>query len=114
LPLFEALDAVEQLLRGKVYLFGDRLTEADVRLFTTIIRFDPVYVQHFKCNVRTIRDGYPEIHRWVRHMYWDIPAVRETVHFDHIKKHYTKSHVQINPHGITPMGPVPDICPKEH
>jgi glutathionyl-hydroquinone reductase len=95
------------------YYFGTRLTEADIRLYTTIARFDPVYVQHFKTNIRDIRSGYPSIHRWLRHLYWDIPAFHATTQFEHIKKHYTKSHSQINPFGITPGGPVPDILPKE-
>lgn len=113
--VFEGLDKVEEHLRsvqqsGKgEYWFGDKLTEVDVRLFPTIIRFDPVYVQHFKCNLRDIRSGYPAIHRWLRHLYWHVPAFRETTNFLHIKKHYTCSHPQINPKGITPVGPVPDI-----
>lgn len=78
------------------YYFGDKITEADVRLFTTIIRFDPVYVQHFKTNLRDIRSGYPAIHRWLRKLYWDVPAFGETTQFEHIKNHYTKSHRQIN------------------
>ena len=61
-PLFQSLDQLEKILQGKDYLVGGRLTEADVRLFVTIVRFDPVYVGHFKCNLRTIRDGYPAIH----------------------------------------------------
>ena len=64
-PLFESLDRLEKILEGKDYLVGDQLTEADIRLFVTIVRFDPVYVGHFKCNIRTIRDGYPAIHRYV-------------------------------------------------
>ena len=72
-----------------------------------------MYVQHFKCNVRDIRSGYPAIHRWVRKLYWDVPAFRETTDFEHIKKHYTKSHKQINQFAITPVGPVPDILPKD-
>ncbi|KAA8636471.1 hypothetical protein SMACR_01776 [Sordaria macrospora] len=117
--LFEGLDKVEKHLRevqakGKgEYWFGERLTEVDVRLFPTIIRFDPVYVQHFKCNLRDIRSGYPAIHRWMRNLYWNVPAFRETTNFLHIKKHYTCSHPQINPKGITPLGPVPDILPLE-
>jgi putative glutathione S-transferase len=84
-----------------------------VRLYTTIARFDPVYVQHFKCNIRDIRSGYPALHKWLRHLYWDIPAFKETTQWEHIKKHYTKSHGQINPLGITPVGPLPDILEKE-
>ena len=67
-PLFESLDRLEKMLTGKDYLIGDRLTEADVRLFVTIVRFDPVYVGHFKCNIRTIRDGYPAIHLYVHYL----------------------------------------------
>ncbi|KAL8915623.1 MAG: hypothetical protein Q9172_006840, partial [Xanthocarpia lactea] len=96
------------------YYFGPSITEADIRLYTTIIRFDPVYVQHFKCNIRDIRSGYPALHRWVRKLYWDEPAFGQTTTvFEHIKKHYTKSHLQINPASITPVGPVPDILPKD-
>ncbi|KAL4919547.1 hypothetical protein BDW62DRAFT_209750 [Aspergillus aurantiobrunneus] len=114
--LFSSLDRIESHLAANsssVFYFGDRVTEADIRLFTTIVRFDPVYVQHFKCNMRDIRSGYPAIHAWLRRLYWDVPAFRETTQFEHIKKHYTKSHSQINPFGITPVGPTPDILPKD-
>ena len=87
--VFKSLDRLEKILDGKRYLIGDRLTEADIRLFTTIIRFDPVYVGHFKCNIRTIRDGYPNIHKWLRQLYWDKEqtAFRDTTKFEHIKVH---------------------------
>ncbi|AEO55498.1 hypothetical protein MYCTH_2299397 [Thermothelomyces thermophilus ATCC 42464] len=115
--LFEALDRVEAHLAKTAsegpYWFGQTLTEVDIRLFVTIVRFDPVYVQHFKCNIRDIRSGYPAIHRWLRHLYWTIPAFRETTNFLHIKNHYTRSHTQINPLSITPVGPVPDILPLD-
>ncbi|KAF7175560.1 hypothetical protein CNMCM7691_009125 [Aspergillus felis] len=114
--LFASLDRIEAHLSkdaNSPYFFGSSITEIDIRLYTTIVRFDPVYVQHFKCNIRDIRSGYPAIHRWVRRLYWDIPAFRETTNFEHIKKHYTKSHKQINQFAITPVGPVPDILPKE-
>ena len=91
-------------------LLGNQLTEADIRLYTTIIRFDPVYVQHFKCNIGTIRTHYPYIHNWLRLLYWKIPGFQETTNFEH---HYTKSHIKINPYGITPLGPVPNILPLE-
>jgi len=111
--LFKSLDRVEEHLSSSPgpYYWGDKITETDVRLYTTIIRFDPVYVQHFKCNIRDIRSGYPALHKWVRKLYWDVPAFKDTTQFEHIKKHYTKSHKQINPFSITPVGPVPDILP---
>ncbi|KAL1971293.1 hypothetical protein VTN77DRAFT_245 [Rasamsonia byssochlamydoides] len=117
--LFAALDRIEAHLAARqandnqLYYFGSSITEADIRLYTTIVRFDVVYVQHFKTNLRDIRSGYPAIHRWLRHLYWDIPAFHDTTQFEHIKKHYTKSHKQINPFSITPVGPVPDILPKD-
>lgn len=113
--LFEALDRAEKHLSSNPgpYWFGDVLTEVDIRLFVTIIRFDPVYVQHFKCNIRDIRSGYPAIHKWMRELYWNNPAFKETTQFEHIKWHYTRSHTQINPMSITPVGPLPHILPLE-
>jgi glutathionyl-hydroquinone reductase len=114
--LFKSLDRIENALvtSSTPYLLSSpTITEADVRLYTTIARFDPVYVQHFKCNIRDIRSGYPALHKWLRHLYWDVPAFKETTQWEHIKKHYTKSHGQINPFGITPVGPLPDILGKE-
>ncbi|GAB1318731.1 S-glutathionyl-(chloro)hydroquinone reductase [Madurella fahalii] len=115
--LFEALDKAEvhlaKMAHQGPYWFGDEMTEVDIRLFVTIIRFDPVYVQHFKCNIRDIRSGYPALHKWMRYLYWTVPAFRDTTNFLHIKNHYTKSHTQINPLSISPLGPVPDILPLE-
>ena len=73
----------------------------------------PVYVQHFKCNIRDIRSGYPHLHKWMRTLYWTVPAFKDTTQFEHIKWHYTRSHTQINPLSITPVGPLPDILPLD-
>lgn len=115
--LFTSLDKAEAHLKDQAakkagpYYFGEKITEADVRLYTTIIRFDVVYVQHFKCNIRDIRSGYPYLHAWVRNLYWKHPESfgKATTDFVHIKSHYTKSHKQINQFSITPVGPLPDI-----
>ncbi|KAF2396656.1 hypothetical protein EJ06DRAFT_533915 [Trichodelitschia bisporula] len=113
--LFGALDRVEEHLTTSPgpYYFGDKITEADVRLFTTIVRFDPVYVQHFKCNIKDIRSGFPAINAWLRKLYWEVPAFKDTTQFEHIKNHYTKSHGQINKFAITPVGPIPNILPQD-
>lgn len=106
-PLFETLDWIEKKLSNSRYLIGDKLTEADWRLFTTLIRFDPVYVGHFKCNKRRIVD-YPNLWNYVKQLY-QIPQVAETVNFKHIKGHYYQSHKTINPTGIVPIGPEIDF-----
>ncbi len=106
-PLFDTLDWLEQRLSNQRYLTGEQITEADWRLFTTLIRFDPVYVGHFKCNIRRIVD-YPHLWRYVRELY-QTPGVTDTVNFPHIKKHYYQSHKTINPTGIVPMGPAIDF-----
>ncbi|MBA5959658.1 glutathione S-transferase family protein [Pseudomonas lactis] len=102
--VFAELDHLEQHLGSHRYLAGEYLTEADVRLFTTLIRFDAVYYSHFKCNLRRIAD-YSNLSNWLREMYqW--PGVAETVDFEHIKGHYYASHRTINPTGIVPKGPL--------
>ncbi|AOF88977.1 glutathione S-transferase family protein [Sinorhizobium sp. RAC02] len=105
--LFEMLDSLEERLSTKRYLTGDRLTEADWRLFTTLVRFDPVYVGHFKCNIRHIAD-YPNLSGYLRELY-QVPGVAETVNMRHIKEHYYRSHTTINPTGIVPVGPALDL-----
>jgi len=101
--LFTMLDELESRLEGRSWLFGETLTEADIRLFTTLIRFDPVYVGHFKCNIRRIAD-YPNLSRFVKALYHR-PGVAGTVNLTHIKRHYYESHTTINPTGIVPVGP---------
>jgi len=102
--VFAELDHLEQHLGEHRYLAGEYLTEADVRLFTTAIRFDAVYYSHFKCNLRRIAD-YPNLSNWLRELYqW--PGIAETVDFAHIKGHYYASHRTINPTGIVPKGPL--------
>ncbi|WP_017166371.1 glutathione S-transferase family protein [Xanthomonas phaseoli] len=107
LPLFESLDWLEVRLSTQRYLCGDRLTEADWRLFTTLVRFDAVYVGHFKCNLRRIAD-YPQLSGFLRELY-QMPGIADTVNFQHIKGHYYQSHDTINPTGIVPMGPRLDL-----
>jgi putative glutathione S-transferase len=105
--VFAALDKLEGRLSTRRYLTGDRFTEADIRLFTTLIRFDPVYHTHFKCNLRRLVD-YPALWAYTRRLYQH-PGVRETVNFDHVKGHYFQSHLWINPTGIVPKGPLVDF-----
>ncbi|GAB5510589.1 MAG: glutathione S-transferase family protein [Hyphomicrobiales bacterium] len=105
--LFEALDELEERLGKSRYLVGDTITEADWRLFTTLVRFDPVYVSHFKCNIRRISD-YPNLQGFLRELYqWQ--GVADTVSMDHIKRHYYMSHETVNPTRIVPAGPVMDL-----
>ena len=101
--LFDALDRLEQRLAANRYLTGDTITEADWRLFTTLVRFDPVYVGHFKCNIRALRE-YPNLWGYVRDLYQQ-PGIAATVDIDYIKAHYYESHTAINPTGIVPKGP---------
>ncbi|UVL31326.1 glutathione S-transferase family protein [Pseudomonas donghuensis] len=106
--VFAELDHLERLLATQRYLAGEYLTEADWRLFTTLIRFDAVYHGHFKCNLRRIAD-YPNLSNWLRELYqW--PGIAETVNFEHIQKHYYMSHKTINPNGIVPKGPLQDFA----
>ena len=105
--LFCALDRVEERLSKQRYLVGSKITEADWRLFTTLIRFDAVYHGHFKCNKKQIAD-YPNIYGYMKELY-QVPGVAETVNFDHIKRHYYYSHTMINPTQVIPVGPEQDL-----
>lgn len=105
--LFAALDTLEKRLSSQRYLIGNVLTEADWRLFTTLVRFDPVYVGHFKCNLKRIAD-YPHLSAYVRDLY-QVHGVAATVNFEHIKRHYYFSHTMINPTQVVPMGPIMDL-----
>jgi putative glutathione S-transferase len=102
-PLFETLDWLDSHLAKHRYLTGGQITEADWRLFTTLVRFDPVYVGHFKCNLQRIAD-YSNLFGYVRDLYQQ-PGIRSTVDMEHIKQHYYGSHETINPTQIVPLGP---------
>jgi putative glutathione S-transferase len=105
--VFETLDWLDERLALQPYLVGDTLTEADIRLFTTLVRFDPVYHGHFKCNLRAIAD-YPALWDYTRALYQH-PDIRPTVSFTHIKGHYYGSHPWLNPSGVVPAGPALDF-----
>jgi len=108
-PLFETLNWLEALLTERTFLAGDRFTEADIRLFTTLIRFDSVYQYHFKCNLRRLTD-YSQLWDFTRSLY-QFPPIGETVDFGHIKRHYFESHPHVNPTRIVPLGPILDFSP---
>ncbi len=105
-PLFDRLDWLETRLSSSRYLVGDAVTEADIRLFTTLVRFDTVYYSHFKCNLRRIVD-YPNLWGYARDLFQQ-PGFGETVNVDHIKRHYYMTHEQLNPSRIVPLGPIVD------
>lgn len=105
--VFIAVDAMEERLAYQRYLFGDRPLETDWRFFVTLVRFDPVYYVHFKCNLRRIVD-YPNLCGYLRDLY-QLDGIAETVNFDHIKRHYYMTHGDINPTGIVPIGPLMDL-----
>lgn len=125
IPVFAALNKLEKIVKdhGGPFALGSELTEVDIRLFPTLIRFDTVYVQHFKCNLGTIRHDYPVLNNYMKGLYWGENEVvlgdgsrqkitafgPDTVDFKHIKENYTKSHYDVNPKAITPRGPWPDI-----
>ena len=105
--LFDALDQWEEVLKKQRYLCGDQLTEADICMFTTLLRFDAVYYVHFKCNIRHIWD-YPNLWNYLKDIYQH-PGVKETCNLEHIKRHYYMSHPHVNPSGIVPKGPYFDL-----
>lgn len=105
--LFGELAGLDRLLAKQRYLVGNQITEADWRLFTTLVRFDAVYYSHFKCNLRRIID-YHHLHNYLKELY-QYPGIAETVNFEHIKQHYYKSHLHINPTAIIPKGPLLDL-----
>ena len=107
MPLFETLDMLDHRLAGQRYLIGDAMTEADIRLVTTLLRFDIVYVGHFKCNIRRIAD-YPALSAYLADLF-ALDAVASTFRPDHIKSHYYRSHPWINPTGIVPVGPATEL-----
>ncbi|KAF1848646.1 uncharacterized protein K460DRAFT_276582 [Cucurbitaria berberidis CBS 394.84] len=110
-PLFAALNKLETLVHanGGPYILGETLTELDLLAYPTIVRFDTVYVQHFKTNLGTIRHDYPVLNNWLKNLYWNVEGFKESTDFQHIKENYTKSHGDINPLSITPLGPYPDV-----
>ncbi|CAO2653956.1 Nn.00g106890.m01.CDS01 [Neocucurbitaria sp. VM-36] len=110
-PLFAALNKLEALVHsnGGPYILGEQLTELDLLAYPTIVRFDTVYVQHFKTNLGTIRHDYPVLNNWLRNLYWNVEGFKESTDFVHIKENYTKSHGDINPLAITPLGPYPHV-----
>jgi len=105
--VFQALGELEQRLSKNRYLFGNRIVEADWRLFCTLVRFDAVYHGHFKCNLRRIID-YPNLQAYLMDLYQQ-PGIADTVNFDHIKRHYYITHGEINPTRIVPIGPLLDL-----
>ena len=110
--MFATLDDLDQRLATRRYLFGDAVTEADVRLWVTLARFDAVYVTHFKANLRRLAD-YPNLWPYARDLY-SIPAFGQTTNFDHIKNHYYRTHPQLNPLRIVPAGPILDWTAPHH
>src|SRR5690606_27563727 len=108
IALFDALDRLDERLATRRYLTGSRITEADWRLFTTLVRFDPVYHYHFKCNRRRIAD-YPNLSGYVRDLY-QVPGIAETGNIPAIKAHYYGSHQTINPRRLVPIAPATDYA----
>lgn len=116
--VFKALNRLEEMLSntGGPYVLGSKLTELDLRLYPTLIRFDAAYVQIFKCNLGSIRHDYPLLNEWLKNLYWNVPGFKETTNFKHIKEGYVRNFAGKDPKGIIPMGPIPDVesdCEKD-
>ena len=111
--VFSALEKLEEVLKSHSgpYILDQYITELDLKVYATLIRFDTIYVQHFKLNVGTIRHNFPYLHRYVKHLYWKMPGIKQTTDFTHIKENYSNCHADINPKRITPIGPLPDVEP---
>ncbi|KAK3178381.1 hypothetical protein OEA41_000516 [Lepraria neglecta] len=112
--VFETLDRLEKMLADHRHLYllaTPNPTEVDTKLYTTLVRFDVIYQQHFKLMTRSIRHGYPLLYRWLKNFYWNLEGVKETTNFKHIKENYSNSHLDINPKSITPLGPEPEVEP---
>lgn len=111
LPLFAALNKLEALLakNSGPYILGAQLTSLDLLAYPTLVRFDAVYVQHFKTNLGIIRHDYPVLNNYLKNLYWNVEGFRQSTDFKHIKENYTKSHGEVNPLAITPLGPWPEV-----
>lgn len=113
--VFETLDRLEKMLKEQNTVFiipgTSHPTEVDIKLYTTLVRFDTIYQQHFKLMLKSIRHNYPSLNRWLKNLYWNVSGVKETTNFKHIKENYSKSHLDINPKSITPLGPEPGVEP---
>ena len=113
--VFETLDRLEKMLKEQNSIFiipgTPYPTEVDIKLYTTLVRFDTIYQQHFKLMLKSIRHNYQSLNRWLKNYYWNVPGVKETTNFKHIKENYSKSHLDINPKSITPLGPDSEVEP---
>ena len=113
--VFETLDRLEKMLKEQNTVFiiagTSHPTEVDIKLYTTLVRFDTIYQQHFKLMLKSIRHNYPSLNRWLKNLYWNVPGIKATTNFKHIKENYSKSHLDINPKSITPLGPEPEVEP---
>lgn len=109
--VFKTLDRLESIFKDHngPYFLENRITELDIKLYSTLVRFDTIHVQHFKLTIGTIRHNYPFLNRFLKNMYWNVKGVKATTNFRHIKENYSKSLTDINPKSITPLGPLPEV-----